>query len=566
MSAFERLKQSLLSEERALLDEHARRFKALPHDLPYLIDQARALDSSGRLASALAEPVAQALASAVRHKRRAIVDALFPVIGPAIRLAIAASLRGLMDDLSRALESGLTLRGVRWRLEAWRAGVPYAQVVLKHTLRFKLDHLFLIKRNSGLVIDRKFAPDLPELDPHAIAGMLTAIGDFVRDSVSRDSGGTLSAAHVGEHVLWVFEGPRANLACFIRGVPPDALRVRLESLLEDLHANFDDRATSGGAMDHAGLLDDRFDLLRLEASVREKDHAALPTVWRWPLWIAFILVVLVAVAWPVRSWLWERHIQEARDLLHNWPGFVLEDLQSIPYRSVELRGLLDPLADPPQEALVHGPFRAVTVESHFRGYLSTDSEILVRRATRALEPPPSVSLQAADSVLTLRGVASPEWIATARARALAVPGVITVDVDALTPDPIGAARAALEALAERVSAHKIQLASGHAVPETEEERVAVAELVSLLQEAESRAAAARARLRVLCFGLTDTPGSDLINVALRERRASWLVSEIEHRIPGLDIEIASLDAMESESLRSDERAMRVELTIVATTP
>jgi hypothetical protein len=159
----------------------------------------------------------------VREQRQTVVDALFPVIGPAIRKAIAEYLRTFVEGMNSALEASLTPRGLRWRFESWRTGTPYAMVVLRHTLRFKLDHLFLIERDSGLVLDRRSAPDLPDLDSDAIAGMLTAIGEFVKDSVGREQGGALESARVGEHVLWVLEGPRANFA----GVHPRrAVRFR----------------------------------------------------------------------------------------------------------------------------------------------------------------------------------------------------------------------------------------------------------------------------------------------------------------------------------------------------
>ena len=153
----------------------------------------------------MSEPVAEALGSAVERKRQLIVDLLFPVIGPGIRKAIAEAMRSLVGDLNRALEASLSGRGLRWRVESWRTGVPYPQVVLKHTLRYRIDHLFLIEAGSGLVIHRESAPELSDLDSDAVAGMLTAIQQFVRDSVGTEAA-TLDAASVGEHLLWVESG------------------------------------------------------------------------------------------------------------------------------------------------------------------------------------------------------------------------------------------------------------------------------------------------------------------------------------------------------------------------
>ena len=70
------------------------------------------------------------------------------------------------------------VKGLRWRFEAWRTGASYAEVVLQHTMRFLIDHLFLIERESGLVMHRESAPDLPVLDSDAVSGMVTALGKF----------------------------------------------------------------------------------------------------------------------------------------------------------------------------------------------------------------------------------------------------------------------------------------------------------------------------------------------------------------------------------------------------
>ncbi|MBK9654189.1 MAG: hypothetical protein IPO66_01475 [Rhodanobacteraceae bacterium] len=227
MSDFDRLREVLLGAERARLDQHdgaieqARQAHAtLPEQLPQLLEAAQRGDGREALHRALAPAVAAALGDAVKRDRRTIVDALFPIIGPTIRKAIAEALRSFVGDLNRALEQSLSLRGWAWRFEAWRSRVPYAQVVVKHTLRYRIDHLFLIERESGLLLHRYSAPELPDLDSDAIAGMLTAIGDFVRDSVQADadSDGGLASATVGEHLLQVSRGrspcsPASCAAC-----------------------------------------------------------------------------------------------------------------------------------------------------------------------------------------------------------------------------------------------------------------------------------------------------------------------------------------------------------------
>ena len=152
----ERLRTILLGDSLGALDARVadveRAEDELHARLPSAIERAGQGSGAERMATALATPVTRALGTAVRENRELIVDVLFPVIGPAIRKAIAETMRSLVADINRTVESSFTPRGIRWRIEAWRSGVPYAEIVLKQSLKYRVDHVFLIERDSGLVL------------------------------------------------------------------------------------------------------------------------------------------------------------------------------------------------------------------------------------------------------------------------------------------------------------------------------------------------------------------------------------------------------------------------------
>ena len=61
--------------------------------------------------------------------------------------------------------------------------------------------------------------------------MLTALRDFTRDTLrDEDDESRLETIDVGDHTLWLVHGPRAYLACAIRGIPPVGLRDDLAHL------------------------------------------------------------------------------------------------------------------------------------------------------------------------------------------------------------------------------------------------------------------------------------------------------------------------------------------------
>src|SRR3984885_16166906 len=143
--------------------------------------------SDVKLRRALQPLLEEALQLSVQSNPRMLADALFPIFGKAIRKAITSDLDGMLQSLSQTLEQRFSWRSLRWRWEALRTGKRYAEIVVLRSLLYRVEQVFLIHRNSGLLLQHVVtlgATGKDTKDPEMVSGMLTAIQDFVRDSVS----------------------------------------------------------------------------------------------------------------------------------------------------------------------------------------------------------------------------------------------------------------------------------------------------------------------------------------------------------------------------------------------
>ena len=131
---------------------------------------------------------------AVRERPAVIAEAIFPIIGAAINRAMREALSRMMQQTTYALEHAFSLRSWRWRLEA-RATGAVSEVVLLHSLVYRVEQVFLIHPESGLLLQHVHA-DMPQASVEEsielqnatmVSSMLTAIQDFVRDSFRTDS-------------------------------------------------------------------------------------------------------------------------------------------------------------------------------------------------------------------------------------------------------------------------------------------------------------------------------------------------------------------------------------------
>jgi hypothetical protein len=230
--------RNILFPERAELDslqEKLNNPEVLAESVSKILPQAVRM-RAGRdedLTQAMSGTVEKALRASVRKNPRPLADAIFPIIGPAIRKAIATAIAGLIQSFNQTLEHSLSISGLKWRWEAIRTGKPFAEVVLLHSLLYRVEQVFLIQRESGLLLQHVSVTSAHS--PELISSMLTAIQDFVRDSFHVEEVETLETMQVGELSVWVEQGPYAILAAVIRGNAPQDLRSTLQATLEKIH-------------------------------------------------------------------------------------------------------------------------------------------------------------------------------------------------------------------------------------------------------------------------------------------------------------------------------------------
>src|SRR6516165_5747663 len=234
----------LAPEQQALKDLHHRvddptsRTEDVGSVVAEAIELRRKQGGDDALSAALTPTIEIALRESVRKDPGTLADALFPVMGPAIRRSILETLRSFLESFNQVLDQSLSVKGLKWRVEALRTGRSFTEVALLHSLIFRVEQVFLIHKKTGLPLGHAVAPSVATQDPSLVSGMLSAIQDFVKDSFGATGGQGINRMNVGDLDVWIEEGPYAILACVIRGVAPRTLRDRMAEVLENIHRDY----------------------------------------------------------------------------------------------------------------------------------------------------------------------------------------------------------------------------------------------------------------------------------------------------------------------------------------
>ena len=388
----------------------------------------------GRLGDVLAPAMEKATESSIRSNPRTLVNVLYPTIIPAIRKSIGEMIDETFQSLNQSLKYSLTWRGFMWRWEAWRTGASFADVVLKHTLVYRVEHVFLIHRHTGLLICDVAAENAASQDPQLVSSMLVAIQDFVKDSFSGAESQGLDTLRLGELRLWSEPGPFALLVAVIRGDPPESLHETLAHALARIHAerhhalkSFDGDSSCFGDVEAE---------LRKCLAVRQETPRRM-RLGQWLVAGCLALVALFLGAWALRWWqnerLWQSYIAD----LEAQPGIVVTQSATRDGKFV-VAGLRDPLAVDPTAVLRQVGIDPDRVVARWAPYEALDPQMVIKRLRSALGPPPGVALSIVGDRIVARGSAPGAWVERARSAALALPagapvfdlaGVRNVDSD-----------------------------------------------------------------------------------------------------------------------------------------
>ena len=512
------LRSILLGPERqrlatlqARLDDPEARADELGRILPHaLLRQAH----NPHFTRALMPPLEAAITASVKRNPKPLSDALFPVMGPAIRKAVAASLASMVESLNRTLEHSFSRRALGWRLEALRTGKSFGEIVLLHTLLYRVEQVFLIHRRSGLLLQHVHSGGPGVQDADMVSGMLTAIRDFVQDSFRVAESDGLESLKVGDLSVWIEPGPHAVLAAVIRGTAPRDLRPLMQDTVEAIHLEFGEALESfhGDASTLNGCRPALEACLQTQYRTEERQPRAGVT---WLLFAVALVAMLVWVGFEYRARAREARFVEA---LRAEPGITVVSTERSGGKLV-ISGLRDPRARDPGTLLAQAGLSTGDVDGRWAPYYALDPTLVLARARDVLQPPNGTTLELVDGVLHARGNPPLAWVTETRRLAPLVGGITSFDA-------AGAIDSTARGIIARLEGRTLLFVRGESrlVAGQDETLRAVARD---LHDLETVALASGQSLRVEILGHTDADGPTASNVPLSQARAERVVAAID---------------------------------------
>jgi outer membrane protein OmpA-like peptidoglycan-associated protein len=191
----------------------------------------RITESPDEFAKAIAPEIAAAVKHQINLDREAMSDALYPIIGGTILKYMAET----MQEINQKVEQAVSVEGISRKVKAKLQGISEAELLMKETTPQTVKAVFLIQKESGLVISGVQQSEQEQLESDMVAGMLTAIRAFVNDCIAQSGNiAEIDAIEYGTSTIILEVAGSCYLAAVMQGEIRQWFKYKMRSILKNI--------------------------------------------------------------------------------------------------------------------------------------------------------------------------------------------------------------------------------------------------------------------------------------------------------------------------------------------
>lgn len=407
-----RLRQLLLNLDKDELDK-LKRLLNYPNDLALEISKILpeavliSIHEGEKLSTALIPMIETVITRSVAQNPKLLADALYPVIGRSIRKSINEEFKKLIQTFNELIENTFSYRSLKWRYQALVTGRKYSEVVLSNTIKYKAEHVFLIHKETGLLLSEVHDEMSRSADPDMVSGMLKAITDFVHDSFQDTGSSELNLIEMENYQVVIEQGPHAIIASLVKGFTLDTYRDILLKTLEQIHDEY-----NSSLIDFNGdtyLFEPSRDLLAQCLKTEKKEEFVSKKSKIGMLVAVPILAGLLFLAG--RSIYFNTQWKSYIDELGKKENILISHFGK-DKRSYFVHGLIMPGSVHPDSLLGKYNFRKTNFLSSWHFYLPGDNKVLYTYIDQQSTIPDDLEVSILNQTIVIKGKVSEEWLSS----------------------------------------------------------------------------------------------------------------------------------------------------------
>jgi outer membrane protein OmpA-like peptidoglycan-associated protein len=212
-----------------LQNKDAKTQSILSKYLAQIITQTSKEDAAG-LSKSLQSVISPAISKEIADNKDTMIDALYPIMGGMISKYVTQAIKEMMETINNKIEDGLSFDKYKRKMKSKVTGVSETELLMEESSDATISSMFVIHKESGLLIAEAHLEDKEIDDAHMVASMASAIKDFINDWIKDNA--TQSEVQLlsyGNATLYIESAGSVYIIAFLDAEPDYEQRTEINT-------------------------------------------------------------------------------------------------------------------------------------------------------------------------------------------------------------------------------------------------------------------------------------------------------------------------------------------------
>jgi outer membrane protein OmpA-like peptidoglycan-associated protein len=189
------------------------------------------------MSRALQSVITPALAQGIADNKEQMIDALYPIMGGMISKYVTQAIKEMMEKINEKIEQGFSFERYKRKLKAKLTGVSEGELLLEESTDAHIAAMFIIHKETGLLISEAHLENSQIGDPHMVASMASAIKDFVNDWIANQDEQSIKEVQIlsyADATLYIESAGSVYIIAFLDSEPDHEQRTDINAFFASL--------------------------------------------------------------------------------------------------------------------------------------------------------------------------------------------------------------------------------------------------------------------------------------------------------------------------------------------
>lgn len=191
--------------------------------------------NSAELSLSLQRIIGPAISKEIASNRDTMVDTFYPILGGMISKYVSQAIKEMMENINAKIENGLSFDKYKRKIKSKFTGVSETELLLDESDTTLISSLFVIEKESGMLIVEAQLQENAIHDPYMVASMASAIKDFINDWVhNNDKTNEIQVLSYGSATLYIESAGSVYIIAFLDAEPNQELRSSINTFFASI--------------------------------------------------------------------------------------------------------------------------------------------------------------------------------------------------------------------------------------------------------------------------------------------------------------------------------------------